>query len=91
MDVRSGQLMLRGPGGQYLTDDVTLEHLRGDEFFRHEIFDHTGDSAQSRSMLERAHDKVQTLVDGFHSPVPEDIQEDLRRFFHEETNAIATS
>jgi trimethylamine--corrinoid protein Co-methyltransferase len=80
-----------GPGGQYLTDEVTLEHLRGDEFFSHEIFDHTGDSAQSRSMLQRAHEKVQNRVDGFRSPVPEDIQEELRRFFREETSAVETS
>lgn len=78
-----------GPGGEYLTDEVTLEHLRGDGFFNHELFDHTGDSAQSRSMLERAHEKVQTLVDGFHSPVPEYIREDLRRFFREESSAAS--
>jgi len=79
-----------GPSGQYLTDEVTLEHLRGDEFFGHEIFDHTGDSAQSRSMLERAHERVRTLADGFRSPVPQDIQEGLRRYFREEAKLAAS-
>ena len=73
-----------GPGGQYLTDDLTLEHLRGDEFFSHEMFDHTGDSAQSRPMLQRAHEQVEAMVAGFRSPVPEDVQEELRRLFREE-------
>jgi len=74
-----------GPGGQYLADESTLEHLRAGEFFSHELFDHTGDSSQSRSMLQRAHESVQATVDGFRSPVPEDIQEGLRRYFHDET------
>jgi len=72
------------PGGQYLTDDLTLEHLRSDEFFSHEMFDHTGDSAQSRPMLQRAHEQVEAMVAGFRSPVPEDVQEELRRLFREE-------
>jgi trimethylamine--corrinoid protein Co-methyltransferase len=75
-----------GSAGEYLTDELTLEHLRGDEFFRHEIFDQAGDSTQSQSMLERAHERVTAMIDGFRSPVPEDIQEALRRFFREETN-----
>ena len=75
-----------GSGGEYLTDELTLEHLRGDEFFSHKLFDHSGDSVHSPSMLERAHDRVTAMLDGFRSPVPEDIQEALRRFFHDETN-----
>ena len=73
-----------GPGGEHLTDELTLEQLRGDEFFDHEIFDHSGDSMQSPSMLERAHEKAVALTDGYRSPVPEDIQERLRRFFRDE-------
>ena len=73
-----------GPGGEHLTDELTLRHLRRDEFFTHEIFDNSGDSAKSRSMLERAHEKARVLTDGFRSPVPDDIQEQLRRFFRTE-------
>jgi len=74
-----------GPGGEYLTDPSTLDHLRRGEFFDHEVFDHTGDSMQSRSMLERAHEMAESLVAGFRSPVPGDVRESLERFFHEET------
>ena len=75
-----------GPGGEHLTDELTLEYLRGDEFFDHEIFDHSGDSMQSPSMLQRAHKKALAMTDGYRSPVPEDIQEQLRRFFRDEMN-----
>ena len=74
-----------GPGGEYMTDPLTLEHLRGDEFFSDELFDHDGDSAHSRSMLERAHAKVQALVEGFPSPVPDSVREELQAFFRQET------
>ena len=75
-----------GPGGEYLTDQSTLDYLRRGEFFDQEIFDHTGDSTQSQSMLERAHERAESLVAGFRSPVPEDVQESLERFFREETS-----
>ena len=78
-----------GPGGQYMTDELTLEQLRGDEFFNHELFDHSGDSMQSPSMLQRAHQKALALTDGYRSPVPEDIQEQLRRFFRDEMNSAS--
>jgi trimethylamine---corrinoid protein Co-methyltransferase len=77
-----------GPGGVHITDEVTLERLRGDEFFDHEIFDHSGDSMQSPSMLQRAHEKAVALTDGYRSPVPEDIQEQLRRFFRDEIDGL---
>jgi trimethylamine---corrinoid protein Co-methyltransferase len=72
-----------GPGGQFLTDDLTLQFLRGDEFFKSEIFDFGGGYAEGGSLLERAHDRVEELVAGYESPVPHDIQEDLRRCFHD--------
>ena len=28
-----------GPGGQFLDDDLTLEMMRSDEFFRDDVFD----------------------------------------------------
>ncbi len=73
-----------GPGGEHLTDELTLQYLRKNEFFTHELFDSSGDSAKSRSMLERAHEEVLALTDGFRSLVPDDIQEELKRFFHSE-------
>ena len=83
--VRLGVESLRraGPGGNFLGDDLTMDLLHGDEFFRDEVFDFSGGHGESRSLLERAHGRVEELVAGYASPVPDDIQEGLRRYFHD--------
>lgn len=70
-----------GPGGQFLDDDLTLELMRSDEFFRDDVFDLAGGHGHGKSLLERAHQRVEQLVDGYRSRVPGDIQEGLRRHF----------
>ncbi len=84
-DLRLGMASLErvGPGGQFLDDDLTVELMRSDEFFRNDIFDLGGGHADGQPMLERAHAWVAQLVDGYQSRVPGDIQENLRRHFHE--------
>ena len=72
-----------GPGGQFLDDDLTVELMRSDEFFRDDVFDLSGGHGDSRPMLERAHDRVEGLLAGYQSRVPGDIQEGLRRYFHD--------
>jgi trimethylamine---corrinoid protein Co-methyltransferase len=72
-----------GPGGQFLDDDLTVELMRSDEFFRDEIFDLSGGHGAPTPMLARAHDRVEQLVAGYQSAVPGDIQEGLRRHFHD--------
>ena len=68
-----------GPGGEFLTDPLTLELCRGGEFFEHALFDYDG----GRPMLERAHECVEELVEGYETPVPEDIGESLRGHFRD--------
>ncbi len=72
-----------GPGGNFLTDDLTLEYMRGGEFFNHDLFDFSG-HPDGKSLLQRAHEKVEALVADFQSPVPGKIQENLKRYFHDE-------
>ena len=72
-----------GPGGHFLTDDMTLELLRSDEFFRDDIFDFSGGYEGRRPLLERAHERVEELVADYQSPVPGGVQEGLRRYFHD--------
>ena len=74
-----------GPGGQFMTSPLTLKYMRGGEFFANGLFDYADDPCQSTSLLARAHEKVDAMVGAFQSPVPGDIQEALRRFFHDET------
>jgi trimethylamine---corrinoid protein Co-methyltransferase len=69
------------PGGQFLTDDLTLAFMRGGEFSESGLFDHSGELRQGPSLLERAHQRVTEIVQDFTSPVPEDVKEDLQRFF----------
>ena len=71
------------PGGQFLTDDLTLAFMRGGEFFESELFDHTVELRRAPSLLERAHERATEMVDSFAAPVPEDVKEDLQRFFHD--------
>jgi trimethylamine---corrinoid protein Co-methyltransferase len=72
-----------GPGGNFLTDDLTLSLLRQDEFFKPDVFDMPDGFNEGKSLLENAHQRVEELVADFQSPVPSDIQENLRRFFHD--------
>jgi trimethylamine:corrinoid methyltransferase-like protein len=72
-----------GPGGHFLEDDLTLDLMRSDEFFRDDIFDLTGGHGSGEPMLERAHARVEELVGCYQSKVPGDIQERLRRHFAE--------
>ncbi len=73
-----------GPGGHFLDDELTVDLLHSDEFFRDDIFDMSGRPG-GRSMLERAHARVEQMIDGFVSRVPEVIQEALRRHVHDLT------
>ena len=72
-----------GPGGDFLMDDLTLDLLHGDEFFDNDLFDMTG-SEDGASILERAREKVDQMTADFESPLPHGLQEDLRRYFHDE-------
>lgn len=74
-----------GPGGNFLLDELTLRFLRSDEFFSHELFDHSGGSdPDAPSMLARAHERAERIAAEAHSPHSEAVQEKLRRYFADE-------
>ncbi|MCL5072155.1 MAG: trimethylamine methyltransferase family protein, partial [Actinobacteria bacterium] len=73
----------QGHGGNFLTDDLTTKLLRGDEFFKSILFDTSAGYEISKSILENAHEKVDELTASYKSPVPEKIQENLKRYFHD--------
>ena len=71
-----------GPGGNYLTDKLTMELLRSDEFFNSEHFDLTGGySDPSVGMYEKAHQKANDLVANYKPTVPDKIQSVIKKFF----------
>jgi trimethylamine--corrinoid protein Co-methyltransferase len=70
-----------GPGGNFLTDDLTIKHLRDDQFFRTPYFDFAGGYRESDGAVAMAHETVGQIVAAYKPAVPESIQEDLRRYF----------
>ncbi|NJD02910.1 MAG: hypothetical protein FIA99_10040 [Ruminiclostridium sp.] len=72
-----------GFGGNFLTDDLTIELLRSDEFFNNNIFDYSGGFEEGSSILENAHNEVEKMVTGYESPVPGKVKEGLMKYFHD--------
>jgi len=74
-------LRAAGPGGDFLTDALTFDFMHGGEFFSQELFDYTPAEQSGKSLLERAHERMEALTGTYTSPVPGRIQESLRRYF----------
>jgi trimethylamine---corrinoid protein Co-methyltransferase len=70
------------PGGNFLTDDLTLGQLRGNEFFESPYMDLTGGySDGAPSMHEIAHQTAVDLVANHVPTVPHQVVEAVTRFF----------
>lgn len=69
-----------GPGGNYLTDELTLALMRGDEFFVDAVFDLSG-VADGVSLLERAHAKAEELVGSYRYEAPAHVTRALDDWF----------
>ncbi|KKM22517.1 hypothetical protein LCGC14_1624540 [marine sediment metagenome] len=73
-----------GPGGQYLTDNLTLELLRSREFFHSLHLDLTGGyDLTARGAYEMAHQRAEDLVAQHEPTVPSKVQAAIRSFFRE--------
>jgi len=78
-----------GPGGHFMTDDLTMARLRAGEFFDSDIFDLTGVYGPHPSLLERAHQKVEEMISRQPTPVPDRVKEVLRRYFRDRYKKLA--
>ena len=81
-----------GPGGNYLTDPLTLDMLRSDEFFHSPHLDLTGGHVDGApGMFEKARQTVDDLVENHKPTVSENVREAVRTFFREkyESSAVA--
>ena len=63
-----------GPGGDFLADEHTLQWMH-DEYNYSSVVNHDGKHA--KSMLDQAHDEVQTLHEQYTPAVSEKVQNDL--------------
>ncbi|MBN1437218.1 MAG: trimethylamine methyltransferase family protein [Sedimentisphaerales bacterium] len=73
-----------GPGGNYLTDDLTMQLLRSDEFSQSRHFDYTGGyEDDGPGIYEKAHQQAQDLVANYEPTVPGKVREAIERFFAE--------
>ena len=72
-----------GPSANYFMDDLTVQLARGDEFFRHPLFDYSCEFGSGHSMLVRAHNKAEELVAAWRSPISGKVREAIHRFFAE--------
>jgi trimethylamine--corrinoid protein Co-methyltransferase len=70
-----------GPGGHYLEDDLTLEFLRGQQFFESPHFDRTGDQRPAPGAVAMAHERAEQLIRNYRPTVPEPLQDELARYF----------
>ena len=75
---------LAGPSVNLIIAFVLWLWLSLSNSLQAELFDLTEGGHPSRSLLERAHDRVEAMVCGRESPLPGTVQEELQRFFHEE-------
>ncbi len=76
-----GSIKEQGPGGNFFTDDLTLEMLYSDGFYKADLLDVTGGYETGKSLLEKAHGRVMEITQGYVSPVPEDVQELIKSYF----------
>lgn len=70
-----------GPGGNFLTDPLTLDLLRSDEFFEGRYLDFSGGySPGAPGASEIARRTVEETVAGYRPTVPENVQGAVRRW-----------
>jgi trimethylamine---corrinoid protein Co-methyltransferase len=71
-----------GPGGNFLTDSLTLDLLRSHEFFHSPYVDLTGGYADHASgMYDIAHEEVERLVAQYQPTVPQKVRDAIRNHF----------
>lgn len=75
-------ILRAGPGGDFLTDDLTIERMRSAEFFASRHFDLSGGyEPGAPGMYERAHREADRLVAEYRSRVPDCVTEAVKTYF----------
>ncbi|MEN8202254.1 MAG: trimethylamine methyltransferase family protein [Bacteroidota bacterium] len=74
-----------GPGGSYLMDEHTLQFMNGNEIFHSPIVNNEG--LLGKSMVDRAHDSVEQIINNHESSVSEEIRDQIEKFYKDYTKA----
>ena len=72
-------IMKVGPAGNYLTDDLTLKYLRSNEHFSGNLYVRPTSNKERQTMLKRAHERVEELIQHHKPKVPEDRLEEVEK------------
>jgi trimethylamine--corrinoid protein Co-methyltransferase len=83
-DMALDSIMKIGEEQHFLADDLTLENMHGQEFFKNDLFDFSGAKGKSVPMIDRAHDKVMELTAKKPVVLPDKLAEQIQRFFRDE-------
>ncbi|MCD4699511.1 MAG: trimethylamine methyltransferase family protein, partial [Phycisphaerae bacterium] len=69
-----------GPGGSFLADEHTVSWMR-DEYYYSDVINHEGENG--KSMLDRAHEKVEQILADYQPTVSEKVRDDLEKFLND--------
>ena len=78
-----------GPGGDFLTDPLTLRYLRSDEHFYASCFEQCVGTRDEKTMAQRAHERAEDLISSHEPAVPGDRLEQVHRYVETELSKIA--
>ncbi len=67
-----------GPGGDFMTDPLTMELMRSGEMWYSSLTNMEED--RGKPMVDRAQEEVRRILEDFRSPVKEGVRENLRRY-----------
>ena len=73
-----------GPGGDFMTDPLTLKHLRAGEHFFPASFEVCPGTQDTSTMAARAHERAEDLIASHRPAVPEDRLEEVRKYVEKE-------
>lgn len=73
-----------GPGGQFMTDPLTIKYLRGGEHYPEDSFVVCDPGEDKDSILHRLHERAEEIVASHQPAVPEDRLEEVRRYVADE-------
>ena len=77
-------IVAAGPGGNFLTDSLTLQYLRSGEHFYAPCFEQCVGTQDKETMAQRAYERAEDLIASHEPAVPGDRLEEVHRYVERE-------